>query len=53
MKKMYLHFFALLILCTVSFGQALTQVDREKAEQYLQQTRDGVVEATKGSLTPK
>ena len=48
MKKMYLHFFALLILCTVSFGQALTQVDREKAEQYLQQTRDGVVEATKG-----
>src|SRR3979409_1581317 len=48
MKKIYLHFFAFLILCTVSFGQALTQADREKAEQYLQQTRDGVVEATKG-----
>src|SRR6195256_3827334 len=48
MKKMSVHFFALLLLCAVSFGQALTQADREKAEQYLQQTRDGVVEATKG-----
>src|SRR3981081_4444068 len=47
-KKMSVHFFALLLLCAVSFGQALTQADREKAEQYLQQTRDGVVEATKG-----
>src|ERR1700704_1044780 len=48
MKKMSVHFFALLLLCAVSFGQTLTQADREKAEQYLQQTRDGVVEATKG-----
>jgi hypothetical protein len=42
------HFFALLVLCTVAFGQTLIQADREKAEQYLQQTRDGVVAATKG-----
>jgi hypothetical protein len=48
MKKMSVHFFALLLLCAVSLGQTLTQADREKAEQYLQQTRDGVVEATKG-----
>ena len=48
MKRMSVQFFALLLLCAVSFGQALTQADREKAEQYLQQTRDGVVEATKG-----
>jgi hypothetical protein len=48
MKKMSVHFFALLLLCTVSFGQTLAQADREKAEQYLQQTSDGVVEATKG-----
>jgi hypothetical protein len=48
MKKMSRHFFAVLLLCTVAFGQTLTQADREKAEQYLQQTRDGVVAATKG-----
>jgi hypothetical protein len=48
MKKLSMHFFALLLLCAVSFGQTLTQADREKAEQYLQQTRDGVAEATKG-----
>jgi uncharacterized damage-inducible protein DinB len=48
MKKMSRHFFALLLLCTVAFGQTLTHADREKAAQYLQQTRDGVVEATKG-----
>jgi len=30
------------------FGQTLTQADREKGLQYLQQTRDGVVAATKG-----
>ncbi len=48
MRKMSVQLFALLLLCSVSFGQTLTQADREKAEQYLQQTRDGVVEATKG-----
>jgi len=38
-----------LMLCGVmAFGQTLTQADREKGEQYLQQTRDGVVAAVKG-----
>jgi hypothetical protein len=32
----------------VAFSQTLTQADREKGLQYLQQTRDGVVAATKG-----
>jgi hypothetical protein len=48
MKRMPRHLFAFLLLCSVAFGQTLTQADREKAEQYLQQTRDGVVAATKG-----
>jgi hypothetical protein len=48
MKRMSRHLFAFLLLCSVAFGQTLTQADREKAEQYLQQTRDGVVAATKG-----
>jgi hypothetical protein len=48
MKRVSVQLFALLLLCSVTFGQTLTQADREKAEQYLQQTRDGVVEATKG-----
>ena len=38
-----------LMLCgTMAFGQTLTQADREKGEQYLEQTRDGVVAAVKG-----
>lgn len=38
-----------LMLCGVmAFGQTLTPSDREKGEQYLQQTRDGVVAAVKG-----
>jgi uncharacterized damage-inducible protein DinB len=32
----------------MAFGQTLTQADREKGEQYLEQTRDGVVAAVKG-----
>jgi len=32
----------------MAFGQTLTQADRDKGEQYLQQTRDGVVAAVKG-----
>lgn len=37
----------LLFVSTV-FGQTLSQTDREKGLQYLEQTRDGVVAATKG-----
>ncbi len=48
MKKVSLHFCVLLLLGVVAFGQALTQTDREKAVQYLQQTRDGIVTAVKG-----
>jgi hypothetical protein len=36
------------LLVSTAFGQTLTQADREKGLQYLEQTRDGVVAATKG-----
>ncbi len=48
MKKVSLYFCALLLLGTIAFGQSLTQADREKGVRYLEQTRDGVVAATKG-----
>jgi uncharacterized damage-inducible protein DinB len=48
MKKVSLVLSALLFLGTAAFGQALTQADRERGVKYLQQTRDGVVAATKG-----
>lgn len=48
MKKASLQFCAFLLLSVVAFGQTLTQADREKGVQYLQQTRDGVVAAVKG-----
>jgi DinB superfamily len=37
-----------LFLGAATFGQALTQADRERGMKYLEQTRDGVVAATKG-----
>jgi hypothetical protein len=36
------------LLASTAFGQTLTQADREKGLQYLEQTRDAVVAATKG-----
>jgi len=48
MKKVALLLSALLFLGSAAFGQALTQADRERSVKYLQQTRDGVVAATKG-----
>src|SRR5438093_12548362 len=48
MKKVALLLSALLFLGSAAFGQALTQGDRERSVKYLQQTRDGVVAATKG-----
>ena len=48
MRKVSLLLCALLLLGTTAFGQTLTQTDREKGEQYLEQTRDGVIAATKG-----
>lgn len=51
MKKVSLLCCALLILATAAFGDSLTPADRERGEKYLEQTRDGVVAATKG-LSP-
>jgi len=47
-KKAALLAGVIAILSALAFGQALTQADRDKGEQYLQQTRDGVVAAVKG-----
>ncbi|MGO9084079.1 MAG: DinB family protein [Candidatus Sulfotelmatobacter sp.] len=48
MKTRSLLLAGLLLCGLMAFGQTLTQADREKGEQYLQQTRDGVVAAVKG-----
>jgi DinB superfamily len=48
MKKVAMLFSALLFLGSAAFGQALSQSDRDRGVRYLDQTRDGVVEATKG-----
>ncbi len=48
MRRVFLFPCILLLLCATALGQALTQADRERALQYFQQTRDGVVAATKG-----
>ena len=39
---------ALLLFVSTAFAQTLSPADREKGLQYLEQTRDGVVTATKG-----
>jgi DinB superfamily len=51
MKKVSLLCCALLIVATAAFGDSLTPADRERGEKYLEQTRDGIVAATKG-LSP-
>lgn len=48
MKRASLVVCLLLLLGIISFGQTLTQTDRERGTKYLEQTRDGVVAATKG-----
>ena len=48
MKKGLLLSSALMFAGTLALAQTLTQADREKAAQYLQQTRDGVLAAAKG-----
>jgi len=48
MKRGPLLLNALLVLSAAAYSQTLTQADRDKGAQYLQQTRDGVVAATKG-----
>jgi len=48
LKKLSLFICTLLFLTTAVFSQSLTQADRDKGVQYLEQTRDGVIAATKG-----
>jgi len=48
MKRLSVLSSALLLLGAVAFGQGLTQADRDRGVEYLQKTRDGVVEAVKG-----
>jgi len=48
MKRVSLLCSIVVFSSALAFGQTLTQADRDKGVQYLQQTRDGVVEAVKG-----
>lgn len=47
MRKHSLLVTALLVLVSTTFAQTLSPADRDRAVQYLEQTRDGVVAATK------
>jgi hypothetical protein len=47
MKKVLWIAGALVFLTCTAFGQALTQADRDRGVKYLEQTRDGVIAATK------
>ena len=48
MKRALLLSGAVLWLSIAALGQSLTQAERERAANYLQQTRDGVLAATRG-----
>ncbi|HXZ81137.1 MAG TPA: DinB family protein [Terriglobales bacterium] len=48
MRKASLLFCVVLLASAAVFSQTLTSADRDKAETYLQQTRDGVIAATQG-----
>ena len=48
MKKLSLLFSVLLCFASLASSQTLTQADRDKGVQYLEQTRDGVVASVKG-----
>lgn len=48
MRKVSLVLCAVLCLSGVAFAQALTPEDRDKGVKHLEQTRQGVVDATKG-----
>jgi len=47
-KKVSLLLGAVLLVSTIALGQTLSAADRERAEKYLEQTRDGVIAATRG-----
>jgi hypothetical protein len=48
MKKLFLLVCALAVACLPAAAQELSQSDRDKGVQYLEQTRDGVVAAVSG-----
>ncbi len=48
MKKAALFLSAVLCLSTIAFAQSLSPEDRDRGVQYLEQTRQGVIDATKG-----
>src|ERR1700691_6451821 len=48
MRKTLLVMCAAVCLGPAAFGQTLTQADRDRGVKYLEQTRDAIVEATKG-----
>jgi len=48
MKKVSMLLVVWMFSAALAFSQTLSQADRDKGEQYLQQTRDGVVVAVKG-----
>lgn len=48
MKKLSLLLCALALACLPATAQQLSQADRDKGVQYLEQTRDGVVAAVSG-----
>ncbi len=48
MKKAAVLVCVVLCLSFATFGQALTPADRDRGVKYLEQTRDAVIEATKG-----
>ncbi len=48
MRKVAVLFFSTLLLGAATFAQNLTQADRDRGVQSLEQTRDGVVAAVKG-----
>lgn len=48
MKRLLLRALVFFSLGAMAAAQSLTAADREKAVQYLEQTRDGVIAATKG-----
>lgn len=48
LKKVSLLICTVLLLSSAVFSQTFTQADRERGVKYLEQTRDGVIAATKG-----
>jgi hypothetical protein len=48
MKRVSACLYTLILLATAAFSQSLTQAERDKAQKYLEQTREGVIAATKG-----